>query len=212
MFHIQINGTIVVFSENWTFKAHIDFRGSVSLIAYSDSWLNMTPIWYIWRINIWTLWALPQNQKEMKNSETSCDVPYIWDRIQIIPIICNWLNEREAACYQCMLPSAQCHLISLSHRKVSYHRRVWLVQKLAEKSLLFSNGPLPLFLNWRPRSWGQLKPPGDYTLACNEQKWHETIWSVHSPIHLAECLPYPWLNSCWYALTFEMRKKKHNTY
>ena len=31
MFHTQINGTIVDFSENWTVKAHIDFRGSVPL-------------------------------------------------------------------------------------------------------------------------------------------------------------------------------------
>ena len=32
MFHTQINGAIVVFSENLTFKAHIDFHGSVPLI------------------------------------------------------------------------------------------------------------------------------------------------------------------------------------
>ena len=32
MFHTKINGTIVVFSENGTFKAHIDFRWTVPLI------------------------------------------------------------------------------------------------------------------------------------------------------------------------------------
>ena len=31
MFHTQINGTIVVFLENWTVRAHFDFRGSVPL-------------------------------------------------------------------------------------------------------------------------------------------------------------------------------------
>ena len=31
MFHTQINGSFVVFSEKQTFKAHIDFRGSVPL-------------------------------------------------------------------------------------------------------------------------------------------------------------------------------------
>ena len=35
MFHTQINGTIVVVSENWTFKANVDFRGSVPLISFS---------------------------------------------------------------------------------------------------------------------------------------------------------------------------------
>ena len=33
MFHSQINDTIVVFSEKWTFQAHIDFCGSVPLIS-----------------------------------------------------------------------------------------------------------------------------------------------------------------------------------
>ena len=32
MFHTQMNGMIDVFSENWTIKAHIDFRRSVPLI------------------------------------------------------------------------------------------------------------------------------------------------------------------------------------
>ena len=36
MFHTQINGTIVVFSGNWTIKAHVDFRGSVPLIKELD--------------------------------------------------------------------------------------------------------------------------------------------------------------------------------
>ena len=31
MFHTQINGNVVVFLEKRTFKAHIDFRGSVPL-------------------------------------------------------------------------------------------------------------------------------------------------------------------------------------
>ena len=31
MVHIQKNGTKVVFSENLTFKDHIDFRGTVTL-------------------------------------------------------------------------------------------------------------------------------------------------------------------------------------
>ena len=31
MFHTQISGTIVVFSENLTFEAHIDFRVTVPL-------------------------------------------------------------------------------------------------------------------------------------------------------------------------------------
>ena len=36
MLHTQINGTIVDFSKNWNFKAHIDFREGVPLNAHSS--------------------------------------------------------------------------------------------------------------------------------------------------------------------------------
>ena len=40
MFHTQINGTIIVFSEKLTFKTLIDFRGTVPLRPYKQNMLR----------------------------------------------------------------------------------------------------------------------------------------------------------------------------
>ena len=57
MFHSQINGTIVTFMEKSTFKAHVDFHGSVPLITenfevYHCQFTDLNECFIIYFINM----------------------------------------------------------------------------------------------------------------------------------------------------------------
>ena len=55
MFHTQINGSFVIFLEKWTFKTHIDFRGTVPLNCLIHPFqyraLNPDPRVMSWAVN-----------------------------------------------------------------------------------------------------------------------------------------------------------------
>ena len=70
MFHTQINGTTDVFSEKWTFEAHIDFCGTVPLTNSQNIAMIEIHKGAVQRKSTWAL--------EVHFSRKTTMVPFIW--------------------------------------------------------------------------------------------------------------------------------------